>query len=165
GLTAPAQYGGQGLPRVVGTAVSEMWKSANLSFSLCPMLTQGAVEALVQHGSETLRRLFLPKLVRGEWTGTMNLTEPQAGSDLGAIQSCARRDGDHYLLTGRKIFITWGDHDLAENIVHMVLARTPGAPQGVKGISLFVVPKRHVLPDGALGAPNDVTTVSIEHKL
>ena len=165
GLAADPAYGGQGLPHVLATAVSEIWKSANLAFSLCPMLSQGAVDALYRHGSDELRAQFLPKLISGEWTGTMNLTEPQAGSDLGALRTSATPHGDHYRLKGRKIFITWGDHDLAENIVHLVLARTPGAPAGVRGLSLFIVPKYLVDADGAIGARNEVTTVSIEAKL
>ncbi len=165
GLSAEPGYGGQGLPHALATAVNEIWKSANLAFSLCPMLTQGAIEALQRHGSDDLCRRFLPKMIAGTWTGTMNLTEPQAGSDLGALRTTAVADGDHYRLKGRKIFITWGDHDLAENIVHLVLARVPGSPPGVRGISMFVVPKTLVAEDGSLGARNEVTTVSIEAKL
>ncbi len=165
GLSADAEYGGQGLPHALATAVNEIWKSANLAFSLCPMLTQAAVEALHGHGSEDLRNRFLPKMIAGDWTGTMNLTESQAGSDLGALRATAVREGDHYRLKGRKIFITWGDHDLAENIIHLVLARVPESPPGVRGISMFVVPKILVNEDGSLGEPNEVTTVSIEDKL
>ncbi len=165
GLSVDPQYGGQGLPHALAAAVNEIWKSANLAFSLCPMLTQAAIEALHDHGSEVLRGRFLPKMVAGDWTGTMNLTESQAGSDLGALRATAVPEGDHYRLKGRKIFITWGDHDLAENIVHLVLARVPDAPVGVRGISMFVVPKMLVAEDGSLGEPNEITTVSIEDKL
>ncbi len=165
GLQLPAEYGGQGLPKIASTPVIEMWKSANLSFSLCPMLTAGAVEALLLRGSASLRETYLKKMVAGTWTGTMNLTEPQAGSDLALVKTRADHEGDHYRIRGQKIFITYGEHDLAENIVHMVLARTPDAPQGVRGISLFVVPKFNVNKDGSLGARNDVKCASIEHKL
>ncbi len=164
-LQFPAEYGGQGLPRLVAAPVMEMWKSANLSFSLCPLLTGGAIEALLLRGSERQKKLFLPKMVAGTWTGTMNLTEPQAGSDLALVKSRAVPEGDHYRIYGQKIFITYGEHDLAENIIHLVLARTPSAPEGVKGISLFLVPKFLVNPDGSLGARNDVRCASIEHKL
>jgi len=151
---------------VVATAVMELWKGSNLAFSLCPMLTQGRVEALMLCGSPEQKKMYLPKMVSGEWTGTMNLTEPQAGSDLSAVRTRAEPVGDGtYKLYGQKIFITYGEHDLAENIVHLVLARLPGAPEGVKGISLFVVPKFLVNADGSLGARNDVRCVSIEHKL
>jgi 3-(methylthio)propanoyl-CoA dehydrogenase len=159
------EYGGQGLPQVVATAVLEMWTAANLSFSLCPMLTVGAVELLQAHGSPEQKRLYLEKMISGEWTGTMNLTEPQAGSDVGALRTRAVGKGDHYEITGQKIFITYGDHDMAANIVHMVLARLPDAPAGTRGISLFIVPKRLVNPDGSLGAQNDLRCVSLEHKL
>jgi len=169
-LQAPTEYGGQGLPKTVSTPVIEMWKSANLSFSLCPMLTAGAVEALLLSGAEELKRTYLKKMVAGTWTGTMNLTEPQAGSDLALVKTRALRShdekcGDHYRIYGQKIFITYGEHDLAENIIHAVLARTPDAPEGVRGISLFVVPKFLVGRDGSLGARNDVKCASIEHKL
>src|SRR5229473_2133207 len=164
-LQAPPEYGGQGLPKTVSTPVIEMWKSANLSFSLCPMLTAGAVEALLLRGSEPLKNTYVKKMVDGTWTGTMNLTEPQAGSDLALVKTRAVREGDHYRIYGQKIFITYGEHDLAENIVHMVLARTPDAPEGVRGISLFVVPKFLVGKDGSRGARNDVKCASIEHKL
>src|SRR5687768_7490080 len=160
-----AEYGGQGLPKLVWTPVQEMWKSANLSFSLCPLLTQGAVEALLLRGSDELKQAYLPKMVEGTWTGTMNLTEPQAGSDLSLVKTRAVREKDHYLVSGQKIFITYGEHDLAENIVHLVLARTPDAPEGVKGISLFVVPKFLPKPDGSLGERNSARCASIEHKL
>ncbi|WP_374441236.1 acyl-CoA dehydrogenase [Stella sp.] len=159
-------HGGQGLPWLVGTAVGEMWASANMAFSLCPLLTQGAIDLLSHHGSPEQKATYLPNMIAGTWTGTMNLTEPQAGSDLGQIRSRAvRRDDGSYAITGQKIFITWGDHDLAENIVHMVLARTPDAPAGSRGISLFIVPR--FLPDaaGRPGTANDVRTVSLEHKL
>ena len=159
-LPFEAEWGGQGLPKLVATPVQEMWKSSNLSFSLCPLLTQGAIEALLLSGSADLKRRFLPQMVEGRWTGTMNLTEPQAGSDLSLVRSRAEPEGDHYLISGQKIFITYGEHDLTENIVHLVLARTPGAPEGTKGISLFVVPK--VLEDGKR---NPAKCASIEHKL
>src|SRR3954465_6858782 len=152
--------GGQGLPKLVATAVEEMLTSSNMSFSLCPLLTQGAIHALELVGTEAQKKIFLGKMVEGTWTGTMNLTEPQAGSDLALVRTKAERAGDHYLISGQKIFITYGEHDLAENIVHLVLARTPDAPEGVKGISLFVVPK--VLPDGKR---NPARCASIEHKL
>jgi alkylation response protein AidB-like acyl-CoA dehydrogenase len=165
GLPSPEDYGGQGLPLVVSAAVSEMWSAANLGFALCPMLTVGAVDALEHHGSEELKAVYLPRLVSGEWTGTMNLTEPQAGSEVGALKTRAVKQGDHYRITGQKIFITYGEHDMAENIIHLVLARTPDSPPGTRGISLFLVPK--FLPD-ASGAPsqrNDVRCVGLEHKL
>jgi alkylation response protein AidB-like acyl-CoA dehydrogenase len=166
GLTKNPEYGGQGLPQVVATAVEEMWHSANMAFDLCPLLTQGAIEALELVGSETLKQRFLPKMVSGEWTGTMNLTEPQAGSDLAAVRTRAVKQPDgSYKLTGNKIFITYGEHDYTSNIVHLVLGRTPDAPEGVKGISLFVVPKFLVRDDGSLGERNDVHCASIEHKL
>ena len=164
-LQFPPEFGGQGLPKLVATPVMEMWKAANMSFSLCPLLTGGAIEALLLSGTDKLKQTFLPKMVEGSWTGTMNLTEPQAGSDLALVKSKAVREGEHYRITGQKIFITYGEHDLAENIVHLVLARTPDAPEGVKGISLFVVPKFLVNADGSLGKRNDVQCVSIEHKL
>ena len=166
GLACDPVHGGQGLPTLVGTAVNEMWKAANHAFSLCPMLTQGAIEALNVAGSMAQKDAYLPKLVSGEWTGTMNLTEPQAGSDLAAVRTRAEPQADgSYKLFGQKIFITYGEHDMAENIVHFVLARAAGAPEGVKGISLFLVPKFLVNGDGSLGARNDVYSVSIEHKL
>ncbi|MDQ2801219.1 MAG: acyl-CoA dehydrogenase [Pseudomonadota bacterium] len=160
-----SDIGGQGMPAVVSAAVAEMWKSANLAFSLAQMLTLGAVEALAHHASDEIKQRFLPKMVAGEWTGTMNLTEPQAGSDLSTVRTRAEPDGDHYRLFGSKIFITWGEHDVAENIVHLVLARLPGAPQGTRGISLFVAPKFLVNADGNLGSRNDLVCASIEHKL
>ena len=166
GLTKNPEYGGQGLPQLVSTAVEEMWHASNLAFDLCPLLTQGAIEAIELRGTEALKEQFLPKMVAGTWTGTMNLTEPQAGSDLAAVRTRAVPQGDGtYKLYGQKIFITFGEHDYTENIIHLVLARTPTAPEGVKGISLFVVPKVLVNADGTLGARNDVHCVSIEHKL
>ncbi len=160
------EHGGQGLPKVVAAAVQEMWKSANMAFSLCPLLTLGATEALELCGSPEQKHMYLPKMVSGEWTGTMNLTEPQAGSDLAAIRSRAVPVGDGtYKIFGNKIFITYGDHDMTANSIHLVLARTPDAPEGVKGISLFVVPKFMVKADGSLGERNDAYCVSIEHKL
>ena len=165
GLNCDPQYGGQGLPHIVSAQTSEMWNSANMSFCLCPMLTAGVVAALMRHGSDQQKDMYLPNLVSGKWTGTMNLTESQAGSDLSAVRTRAVPEGDHYRLHGTKIFITWGEHDMAENIIHMVLARTPDAPEGVKGISLFVVPKFMVNKDGSPGKRNDVNCVSIEHKL
>jgi alkylation response protein AidB-like acyl-CoA dehydrogenase len=160
------EYGGQGLPALVTMAVNEMWKSANMAFALCPMLTGGAIEAIAHHASDELKQKYLPKMVEGTWTGTMNLTEPNAGSDLAAISSKARPVGDgSYLVSGTKIFITWGENDVAENIIHLVLARLPDAPPGLKGISLFLVPKFLVNDDGSLGARNDLICASIEHKL
>ena len=164
-MPVSSAIGGQGMPALLSSAVAEMWKSANLAFSLCQMLTIGAVEALAHHASDELKARFLPKMVAGEWTGTMNLTEPQAGSDLSAVRTRAEPDGEHYRLFGSKIFITWGEHDVAENIIHLVLARLPDAPVGTRGISLFVAPKFLVAPDGSLGARNDLSCVSIEHKL
>ena len=164
-LRASPEHGGQGVPTVLGTAVEELWASSNLAFKLCPMLTQGAVEALEHYGSAAQKTLYLPKMVSGEWTGTMNLTEPQAGSDLAAIRTRAQPQGDHYRIFGQKIFITYGDHDFTPNTIHLVLARIDGAPAGVKGISMFVVPKVLVNDDGSLGTPNDVQCLSIEHKL
>src|SRR5437773_3097688 len=170
GLAFDPEYGGQGLPLALAIPVAEMWNSACMSFALCPLLTVGAVELLQAHGSDEQKRLYLGKLVSGEWTGTMNLTEPQAGSDLGALKSRAvlahdPRWGEHYRITGQKIFITYGDHDLAPNIVHMVLARTPEAPPGSRGISLFLVPK--FLPDaaGKPGERNDLRPLRLEEKL
>ena len=166
GLQHPTDWGGQGLPKAIGAACVEMLNSANLSFALCPLLTDGAIEALLTAGSDSLRQTYLDKLVTGDWSGTMNLTEPQAGSDLSLVRSRAEPQADGtFKLFGTKIFITYGEHDLAENIVHLVLARISGAPEGVKGISLFVVPKFLVNDDGSLGARNDVQCVSIEHKL
>ncbi|GAA6202726.1 acyl-CoA dehydrogenase [Aquicoccus sp. SU-CL01552] len=165
-LQHPEAHGGQGLPRVVGAAATEILNAANMSFALCPLLTDGAIEALLTAGSEAQKATYLEPLVSGRWTGTMNLTEPQAGSDLSLVRSRAEpADDGSYRLTGTKIFITYGEHDMAENTVHLVLARTPGAPEGVKGISLFVVPKYMVQADGALGPRNAVRCVSVEHKL
>jgi alkylation response protein AidB-like acyl-CoA dehydrogenase len=166
GLQHPAEFGGQGLPKTIGAACIEMLNSANMSFALCPLLTDGAIEALLTAGSDEQKSTFIPKMVEGAWTGTMNLTEPQAGSDLAAVRTRAEPQPDGtYRIFGTKIFITYGEHDMAENIVHLVLARIVGAPEGVKGISLFVVPKFMVGADGSLGARNDVHCVSIEHKL
>ncbi len=164
-LTAPAERGGQGAPLVLAVAAEEIWFGCNLAFMLCPQLSRGALDALELVATPELQQLLLPKLISGEWTGTMNLTEPQAGSDLALIRTRARADGDHYRITGQKIFITYGDHDMAENIVHLLLARIDGAPAGVKGISMFAIPKRMINPDGSLGAANDLRCVSIEHKL
>jgi len=165
-MPASPEYGGQGLPQLVSMAVSEMWKSASVAFALCPMLTHGAIEAIRHHGSDELKAKYLPNMVAGTWTGTMNLTEPQAGSDLSAVRSKAVPQADgSYRISGTKIFITWGEHDMAENIIHLVLARLPDAPPGVKGISLFLVPKFLVNDDGSLGERNDLVCASIEHKL
>ena len=166
GLTKNPEYGGQGLPQLVATPVEEMWHSANMAFDLCPLLTQGAIEAIELCGTPEQKALFLPKMVGGTWTGTMNLTEPQAGSDLAAVRTRAVPQADGtYKLYGQKIFITFGEHDYTDNIVHLVLARTPDAPEGVKGISLFIVPKYLSNADGSIGARNDVHCVSLEHKL
>src|SRR5712671_5148594 len=165
GLGAEPQFGGQRVPRVLVSAVGEFWGSACLAFKLGPMLTHGAVHALELCGSAAQKEQYLPRMISGEWTGTMVLTEPQAGSDLGQVRTRAVPDGDHYRLFGQKIFITWGDHDLTVNTLHMVLGRIEGAPSGVKGISLFIVPKVLVNADGSLGKPNEVRCVSIEHKL
>ena len=166
GLQHPVEHGGQGLPKTIGAACIEMLNSANMSFALCPLLTDGAVEALLTAGTPEQQALYLPKMISGEWTGTMNLTEPQAGSDLGLVRTRAEPQTDgSFRIHGTKIYITYGEHDMAANIVHLVLARVVGAPPGVKGISLFIVPKFIVAADGALGARNDVHCVSIEHKL
>ncbi len=166
GLQHPPAYGGQGLPKTIGAACGEMLNAANLSFALCPLLTDGAIEALITAASDELKDRYLAKLISGEWTGTMNLTEPQAGSDLALVRTKAVPQADGtYRISGTKIYITYGEHDMAENIVHLVLARVEGAPAGVKGISLFVVPKVLVNNDGTLGARNDVQCVSIEHKM
>ncbi len=166
GVAAPEAYGGQGLGRLVQAACTEIWSAANLSFGLCPLLTASAIEAVAAHGSDELKRLYLGKLVSGEWTGTMNLTEPQAGSDLGTLRTRAepRPDGS-YAITGAKIYITYGDHDMTDNIVHLVLARLPDAAPGTRGISLFLVPKFKVGTDGTLGARNGVYCTGVEHKL
>lgn len=158
-------YGGQGLPWTLATAVQEMWQSANMAWALCPLLNQGAVEALTAHASGAVKETYLAKMISGEWSGTMNLTEPQAGSDLSLVRCKAEPDGDHYRIKGQKIFITYGEHEMTENIVHLVLARLPDAPEGTRGISLFVVPKYLVKEDGGLGGHNDLRCVSIEHKL
>ncbi len=164
-LVAEPEFGGQRLPKVINAALEEIWAGSNLAFALCPMLAQGAIEALTRCGSDAQKQRFLPKMVSGEWTGTMNLTEPQAGTDLGSIRTRAVPDGDHYRLFGQKIFITYGDQDYTPNIVHMVLARIEGSPAGSRGISLFIVPKVLVNEDGSLGARNDLRCISIEHKL
>jgi len=165
GLPFDPDFGGQGLPWLLGTAVQEMWDGANMAFGLCPLLTKAAVDALHSFGTPAQKAKYLAPLIHGRWSGTMNLTEPQAGSDVGALRTRAVRNGEHYRLTGQKIFITYGDHDMSENIVHMVLARTPDAPPGVKGLSLFIVPKILVGADGRLGARNDVRCLSLEHKM
>jgi len=165
GLYFDEQYGGQGLPFSFAMPVAEMTNAANMSLGLCPMLTAGAIEAIAEHGSETLKDTYLEKMVSGQWTGTMNLTEPHAGTDLAAITSTATPDGQHYRIKGQKIYITWGDHDMTDNIIHLVLAKLPDAPEGVKGISLFLVPKFLVNADGSLGARNDAHAINTEHKL
>ncbi len=166
GIAAPEEAGGQGLPLTLSAATQEMWNGAAMAFALCPMLTMGAIEALGRHGTETLKARYLPRIVSGEWTATMNLTEPHAGSDVGALRTRAEPRGDgSYRLFGQKIFITYGEHDLTENIVHMVLARLPGAPAGSKGISLFLVPKFLAGEDGSIGPRNDVFCASLERKL
>lgn len=169
-ISGPTEFGGQGLPFTLSCNVLENLGTANMAFNLLPMLSVGAIESLEHHGSPELQQKYLPKLVSGEWSGTMNLTEPQAGSDVGALRTTAHliEDGEHagkYRIKGQKIYITWGEHDLAKNIIHLVLARLPDAPEGSRGISLFVVPKYHVKADGSPGAHNDVRCVSIEHKL
>ncbi|MFT4796902.1 MAG: alkylation response protein AidB-like acyl-CoA dehydrogenase [Candidatus Azotimanducaceae bacterium] len=164
-LASTPEYGGTGLPECVGLATTEMWSAANTSFGLCPLLSQGAIEAVFSHANQELRDTYLAKLISGEWTGTMNLTESQAGSDLAAIRTKAERDGDHYLIKGTKIFITWGDHQMAENIIHLVLARTSDAPEGVHGISLFIVPKKMVTASGEIAQRNNVRAISVEHKM
>ena len=165
GLSFDPEYGGQGLPWLVSTAVQEIWHAANMAFTLCPILTGGAVELLSTHGSDALKSKYLEKMTVGTWTGSMNLTEPQAGSDLARIRCRAVQEGDIYRISGTKIFITFGEHDYTDNIIHMVLARTPNAPEGVRGISLFLVPKFLVNDDGSLGERNDLRCASIEHKL
>ncbi|MGC6401507.1 acyl-CoA dehydrogenase [Sphingomonas sp. FW199] len=165
-IGTPEAYGGQGLPFSLTTAVLETLGGANMSFALCPTLTVGAIEALAHHGSPEQQALYLPKLATGEWTGTMNLTEPQAGSDVGALRARAEPIGDgRFRISGTKIYISFGDHDMADNIVHLVLARTPGAPEGTRGLSLFLVPKYRLNADGTPGAFNDIRVVSIEHKM
>jgi alkylation response protein AidB-like acyl-CoA dehydrogenase len=166
GLAAPAQWGGQELPQAINAACLEMWNSACMAFGIGPVLTMAGVDALAHHGSDALKRIYLPKLVSGEWMGTMQLTEPQAGSDVGALRSKAERAPDgSYRITGQKIFITYGEHDFTDNIIHLVLARLPDGPPGTRGISLFLVPKFAVNPDGSLGERNDVRAHSVEHKL
>ncbi len=165
GLTGSRDFGGQGLPMLLSVAVDEMSQSANMAFSLCPMLTKGVVTALNLYGSNDQKKMYLSNLISGAWSGTMNLTEPQAGSDLSAVKTKATLNGDHYLISGQKIYITWGEHDFTDNIIHLVLARTLGAPEGVKGISLFVVPKFLVNESGGVGEKNDVRCVGVEHKL
>ncbi len=166
GISAQPEYGGMGLPMILATAVNEMMSAACLSLQLAPLMSQGQIEALEHHASDEIKALYLPKLISGEWTGTMNLTEPQAGSDVGALKSKAEPNDDGtYSISGQKIYISWGDHDVAENICHLVLARIPGAPEGTKGISLFLVPKFLPTDDGSVGPRNGVTTVSLEHKM
>ncbi|RIJ23355.1 acyl-CoA dehydrogenase [Henriciella barbarensis] len=166
GLAAPVEWGGQGLPRTLSNAVLEMLHGSNTSFGLCPMLSAGAIEALLAHGGEAEKKKYLPRLISGEWTGTMNLTEPQAGSDVGALKTKAvPQDDGSYQISGQKIYITWGDHDMTDNIIHLVLARLPDAPEGSRGISLFVVPKVLVNEDGSLGARNGVECIGLEKKI
>tara|TARA_B100000676_G_scaffold110582_1_gene110505 strand:- start:2838 stop:4625 length:1788 start_codon:yes stop_codon:yes gene_type:complete len=165
GLTCSTEFGGQQMPSLVGTAVMEMFTSANMAWSLCPLLTVGAIESLEKYGSENLKKTFLPKLVSGEWPGTMNLTEPQAGSDLSELRCRAEPENGHYRIKGQKIYISYGEHDMSENIIHMVLARLPDAPTGTKGISLFLVPKILVNEDSSLGQRNDLRCTSVENKL
>ena len=164
-MDASEEYGGQNMPMTVSSFVHEMWQSANMAFALCHLLTQGQIYALEKYASSEQKANFIPAMAEGRWTGTMNLTEPQAGSDLAAIRSMAIPEGDHYRITGQKIYITYGEHDMAENIVHLLLARTPNAPAGSKGISVFIVPKYLINADGSLGEANDITCVSIEKKL
>ena len=164
-LQFSTDHGGQGLPFALAIPVQEMWHSANMAWGLCPLLTQGAIEALEASASDELKEKYMPNMIAGTWTGTMNLTEPQSGSDMATLKSKAEREGDHYRIKGQKIFITWGEHDMVENIIHLVLARLPDAPDGVKGISLFLVPKYLVNDDGSLGERNDLKVVSTEHKL
>lgn len=166
GLSVPEEWGGQGLPKVLGLAVMEMLHGANMAFGLCPMLSFGAIEALLEHGTDDQKAKYLPKLVSADWTGTMNLTEPQAGSDVGALKAKAVPNSDgSYAITGQKIYITWGDHDVAENIIHLVLARLPDAPAGSRGVSLFIVPKIMVNDDGSLGEANAVKCIGLENKV
>ncbi len=165
GIAQPVEFGGQGLPYLVSSATAEMWYSSNMALALCPLLTSGAIEAIYQHGNDALKACFLEKIVSGEWSGTMNLTEPQAGTDLAAVRTRAVPEGDHYLISGQKIFITWGEHEMSANILHLVLARLPDAPEGVKGISLFLVPKYMINDDGSPGEHNDLKVVSVEDKL
>jgi 3-(methylthio)propanoyl-CoA dehydrogenase len=165
-INAPSEFGGQGLPFSLATVALDSLGAANMAFALCPILSVGSIESIYHHGSDAQKAMYLPKLSTGEWSGTMNLTEPQAGSDVGALKSTATPRGDGtYQIKGQKIYISFGDHDMAENIIHLVLARTPNAPEGTRGISLFLVPKYQVKADGSLGAQNDVKVVSIEHKM
>ena len=166
GLQAPEEWGGQNLPVIIATVAGEIWNSSNMGFGLCPLLTHGAIDAIEAQGSEELKKTYLPKMVAGEWTGTMNLTEPHAGSDLGALKTRAEKQADGtYRIFGTKIFITYGDHEMTPNIIHLVLARLPDAPPGTRGISLFLVPKYLVNKDGSIGARNDVVCAGVEHKL
>ena len=165
GVTCGEEFGGQALPWSLGMAVGEMWQAANLALSLCPLLSQAAIEAIEIHGTKEQKEKFLPKMISGEWTGSMHLTEPQAGTDLAAIRTTAKKDGDRYLMKGQKIFITWGEHDFTDNIIHLVLARIDGLPEGNDGLGLFIVPKFIVNDDGTLGKRNDVRAVSLEHKM
>ena len=165
GIASNPEFGGQGLPKTVALACDEMWAAANVAFALCPELSQGAILAMDRHATDELKQTYLEKLVSGQWAGTMCLTEPQAGSDLSSLTTTAEPKGDGYLIKGQKIYITWGDHPMAENIIHLVLARLPGAPAGTKGISLFVVPKFKLNADGTPGERNDVFPVSVEHKM
>ncbi|MEM7565299.1 MAG: acyl-CoA dehydrogenase [Pseudomonadota bacterium] len=165
GLGKSVDHGGQGMPYLVHSAVAEMWYAANMAFALCPLLTSGAIEAIESHATDQLKQLYLSKLVSGEWSGTMNLTEPQAGTDLAAIKTRAERDGEHYRIQGQKIYITWGEHQMSDNIIHLVLARLPDAPEGVKGISLFLVPKYLLNDDGSPGERNDLKAISVEEKM
>jgi alkylation response protein AidB-like acyl-CoA dehydrogenase len=164
-MEAGEDFGGQNLPMTLTTAVNELWQSANMAFALCHLLTQGQIYALQKSASPELQNIFIPPMVEGRWTGTMNLTEPQAGTDLAGIKSRAVPNGDHYLISGQKIYITYGEHDMAENIIHLVLARTPDAPDGIKGISVFIVPKFLADDDGNFTKPNDLRCLSIEKKL
>lgn len=165
GLDRHQDFGGMGMPAVVGNAASEMWATANMAWSLCPMLTNGGIETVEAHASDEIKQRYLPQMVSGEWSATMDLTEPQAGSDLARVRTQAIPDGDHYKIKGTKIYITWGEHEMCENIIHLVLARLPDAAEGVRGISLFLVPKFLVNDDGSLGERNDVYVQSVEHKL
>jgi acyl-CoA dehydrogenase len=165
GIGQPVEFGGQGLPFLVSSTTAEMWYSSNMALALCPLLTSGAIEAIYQHGNEALKTGYLENIVTGNWAGTMNLTEPQAGTDLAAVRTRAVPEDDHYLISGQKIYITWGEHEMSDNIVHLVLARLPDAPEGVKGISMFLVPKYLPNDDGSLGKRNDLKVVSVETKL
>jgi acyl-CoA dehydrogenase len=165
GIGQPVEFGGQGLPFLVSSTTAEMWYSSNMALALCPLLTSGAIEAIYQHGNEALKTGYLENIVTGNWAGTMNLTEPQAGTDLAAVRTRAVPEDDHYLISGQKIYITWGEHEMSDNIVHLVLARLPDAPEGVKGISMFLVPKYLPNDDGSLGERNDLKVVSVETKL